>query len=180
MNFVTLTDGDSNNLWVRSGVDVEDRYLRGHRIMVDVDGKKIEVPARSYGREGLKVTGSLIKAIEAMGCSTANYFIAWDNRDVNGCLRQALTYNGWNDDYRPEFNKLKRDIRSNGVAVIDENLGYQRRFILTQNANMQGEIEDLDVDSGMTAKKIAKAFGKSNGSKKKSRVVTQKFAELIA
>ena len=181
MNFVTLTDGDSNNLWVRSGVDVEDRYLRGHRIMVDVDGKKIEMPARSpYGREGLKVTASLIKAIEAMGCSTANYFIAWDNRDVNGCLRQALTYNGWNDDYRPQFNKLKRDIRSNGVAVIDENLGYQRRFILTQNANMQGEIEDLDVDSGMTAKKIAKAFGKSNGSKKKSRVVTQKFAELIA
>ena len=181
MNFVTLTDGDSNSLWVRSGVDVQDRYLRGHRIMVDVDGKKVEMPARSgYGRDALKVTAALIKSIEQMGCSTSNYFIAWDNRDLNGCLRQALTVNGWNDDYRPQFNKLKRDVRNNGVAIIDDNLGYQRRFILTQNANMQGEIEDLDVDSGMSAKKIAKAFGKSNGSKKKSRVVTQKFAELIA
>ena len=180
MNFVTLTDGDSNSLGVRAGNDVQDRFLRGNRIMVDVDGKKIEMPTRAYGREGLKVTALLIKAIENMGCSTANYFVAWNNYDLNGCLRQALTTNGWNDDYRLEFNKLKRDIRNNGVAVIDNNLGYQRRFILTKNENMNGEIDDLEVDNGMTAKKIAKAFGKSNGSKKKSRVVTQKFAELIA
>jgi len=32
----------------------------------------------------------------------------------------------------------------------------------------------------MTVSKIAKAFSKSNGSKKKSKVLTQKFAELVA
>ena len=180
MNFVTLTDGDSNNLYAQSGVDAT-RPLRARNLAVEVNGKKIMMPARTYGREGQQITASLVKAIEAMGCSTMNYFIAYNNYDLNGAIRQAITDGGWNDNYRGDFNKAKRDVRGKGVAVFDDNLGYQRRFILpVQTKAMQGEIEDLEVDSGMTAKKIAKAFGQSNGSKKKSRVITQKFAELVA
>jgi hypothetical protein len=180
-NFVTLTDGDSNNLYVQQGIDLADRYVRANSIVVDVNGKKIKVPSRTYGAAALQVTAGLVKAIEAMGCTTMNYFIAYNNYDLNGAVRQAVTEGKWQADYRPRFNSAKRDIRNKGVAIFDENLGYNRRFILpVQTKAMQGEIEDLAVSNDMTAKKIAKAFGQSNGSKKKSRVLTQKFAELIA
>ena len=181
MNFVTLTDGDSNSIHAIGGNDTDGRYLRGREMVIDVNGKKMKSAVRVYGREGLNVTANLVKEIEKMGCSTMNYFIASRNYDVNGAVRQAITAGGWNDNYRGDFNAAKRDIRNTGVAVFDNNMGYQRRFILlSESASMQGEIDDLEVDSGMTAKKIAKQFGKSNGSKKKSRVITQKFAELVA
>jgi hypothetical protein len=181
MNFVTLTDGDSNGLHFMPGSDVEGRYLRGSEVAVDINGKQVKVPVRSYGADGLKVTSSLVKAIEDMGCTTMNYFVAYSNYDLNGAIRQAVTEGKWLPDYRSRFNSAKRDIRGKGVAIFDENLGYNRRFILpVQTKAMQGEIEDLEVSNDMTAKKIAKEFGKSNGSKKKSRVLTQKFAELIA
>jgi len=180
-NFVTLTDGDSNSLYIQQGVDLQDRYVRASNVIVEVNGKTIKMPARTYGREGLQVTASLVKAIEAMGCTTMNYFIAYNNYDVNGAVRQAVTQGEWVADYRPRFNAAKRDIRNKGVAIFDDNLGYQRRFILpVQTKAMQGEVEGLEVNGEMTAKKIAKAFGQSNGSKKKSRVLTQKFAELVA
>ena len=181
MNFVTLTDGDSNSIHAIGGNDTDGRYLRGREMVIDVNGKKIKSAVRVYGREGLNITANLVKEIEKMGCSTMNYFIARGNSDLNGAVRQAITIDGWNDNYRVDFNAAKRDIRNTGVAVFDNNMGYQRRFILlSESASMQGEIDDLEVDSGMTAKKIAKQFGKSNGSKKKSRVITQKFAELVA
>lgn len=181
MNFVSLTDGDSNTLYVNAGNDVEGRYLRGNSIVIDVNGKKVETYTNVYGRNALQFTAKLVKAIEKMGCSTMNYFVTDDNYSLNGAVRQAISADGWNNNYRADFNATKRDIRNNGVAIFDNNMGYQRRFILmSQTASMQGEIDDLEVDSGMTAKKIAKQFGKSNGSKKKSRVITQKFAELVA
>jgi hypothetical protein len=116
-----------------------------------------------------------------MGCKTLNYFVCESGREVNGAVRQAVTTNGWNDNYKKETSAAKRDLRQKGCAIFDNNLGYDRRFILrSDDANMQGEIDELTVSSDMTAKKIAKAFGQSNGSKKKSRVITQKFAEIVA
>jgi len=65
------------------------------------------------------------------------------------------------------------------VAIFDNNAGYDRRFVLPAD-KMNERIDDLEVDADMTVTKIAKAFSKSNGSKKKSKVLTQKFAELVA
>jgi len=73
----------------------------------------------------------------------------------------------------------KRAVTKDGVAVLDNNYGYDRRFILL--ADKMGEtIEDLEVDADATVSKLAKAFTKSNGSKKRSKLITQKFAELVA
>jgi hypothetical protein len=60
-------------------------------------------------------------------------------------------------------------------------MGYMRRFILVNKTNaMQGKLDDFEVDDNMTTRKIASEFKKASDSKKKSRVVTQKFAELVA
>jgi hypothetical protein len=184
MNFVTLTDGDSNSICYRSGDDAQNGRLYGNAVMTEVNGKMIKMPTRTYGMNGLQITASLIKAIEKMGCTTVNYFIAQNNYDMNGVIKQAISWineGKWDPDFASKRNGIRRQLRNNGVIVLDEHLGYQRRFILQADTKeMKGEVDGLEVDSDMTAKKIAKAFSKSNGSKKKSRVVTQKFAELVA
>ena len=105
-----------------------------------------------------------------------NYFIASRGYDLNGELSRSIGYAQKGD---PEFKAKKKEIRDTGVAIFDNNAGYDRRFVLPAD-KMSADIEDLNVDSDMTVAKIAKAFNKANGSKKKSKVLTQKFAELVA
>jgi len=175
MNFVSLTDGDSNWFHVNRGDDYTSHRSYTRSYTVEINGKIVKMGGR--GNE----TATLVKEIGKMGCKTINYFVCDSNRDLNGAIRQAVTTNGWNDNYRKETSAAKRDIRQKGCAIFDDNLGYDRRFILrSDDANMKGEIDALEVSSDMTAKKIAKAFGQSNGSKKKSRIITQKFAEIVA
>ena len=174
MNFVSLTDGDSNWFHVNRGDDYTARRSYTRSYSVEINGKIVKMNGRNE-------TATLVKEIGNMGCKTLNYFVCESGREVNGAVRQAVTTNGWNDNYKKETSAAKRDLRQKGCAIFDNNLGYDRRFILrSDDANMQGEIDELTVSSDMTAKKIAKAFGQSNGSKKKSRVITQKFAEIVA
>ena len=176
MNFVALTDGDSNQLAVRGGADISG-YIRGRRYLIEVNGKMVDMGNYRGGySNGRDVTACLVKAIGNMGVTTMNYFIASRGYELNGELSRSVGYASKVD---PLFKAKKKQIRETGVAVFDNNAGYDRRFILPAE-RMNEETEDLNVDADMTVAKIAKAFSKSNGSKKKSKVITQKFAELVA
>ncbi len=175
MNFVTLTDGDSNGILPVGGDDLSRDGGYGYRyrnLSVEVNGKMVDM-GRGNRRDHTSV---LVKAIGDMGVSTLNYFIADRNYELNGELCRSLGYVYKTDS---KFREKKKEIRDTGVAVFDNNAGYDRRFVMPAD-KMSESVEDLDVDSDMTVAKIAKAFNKSNGSKKKSKVITQKFAELVA
>jgi|14_taG_2_1085336.scaffolds.fasta_scaffold03065_5 hypothetical protein len=175
MNFVALTDGDSNGILPIGGDDLSYDQGYGYRyrnLSVEVNGKMVDL-GRGNRRDH---TSSLVKAIGDMGVSTLNYFIADRNYELNGELCRSLGYVYKTDS---KFRAKKKEIRDTGVALFDNNCGYDRRFVMPAD-KMSEQIEDLDVDSDMTVAKIAKAFNKSNGSKKKSKVITQKFAELVA
>jgi hypothetical protein len=180
MNLVTLTDGDSNSLHLLGGEDIESnpsrRYSR--KTVIEVNGKAIQITdaTRGYGQQGRGHTAAFVKAIGDMGVATINYFIASRGYELNGELSRSLDYARKSDE---AFKAKKKEIRDTGVAIFDNNAGYDRRFILPAD-KMNDNIEDLEVDADMTVAKIAKAFSKSNGSKKKSKVLTQKFAELVA
>ena len=171
MNFVALTDGDSNGLSVSQGSDIKlGQRVYGGKYSIEVNGKIVEVS--SSGRD---VTAQLVEAIGDMGVTTMNYFVG-SGWQMNGEVSRALGYVSKSD---PLFKAKKKEMRDTGVALFDNNAGYDRRFIVP-NTSVDASVDDLDVDADMTTAKIAKAFSKANGSKKKSKVITQKFAELVA
>lgn len=173
MNFVTLTDGDSNSATIKRGVDYDSMRCSG-RTMVEVNGKMVEMKGGwSRSRDN---TAEFVKAITDKGVTTLNYFIAERNYELTGEICRSLGYVNKHD---PAFKAKRKEATSTGVAIFDNNVGYNRRFVVPGQA-VNADIDDLDVDADMTTAKIARAFSKANGSKKKSKVITQKFAELVA
>jgi hypothetical protein len=112
-----------------------------------------------------------------MGVNCINYFVAGRGSDVKNEI--FASFEGWTA--RSVVNEARKDIRKNGVHILDENCGYNRRFIMMGGTDeLDGNVAEVEVSSDMSAAKIAKAFGKASDSKKKSRLVTQKFAEIVA
>lgn len=178
MSLITLTDGDSNYLRVAKGEDYyaqdDGLHQRGRTKAQVKVGKRSVSDVKQWG-DNRNTTAKFVELIRSMGVTCVNYFICSNSYELNGELRRA---SGWIDE---DIKAARKAIRKDGAAIFDENNGYNRRFVIDgRNAALSGEIDELDVDSDMTATKIAKAFSKSNGSKKKSRLVTQKFAEMVA
>jgi hypothetical protein len=170
MTFITLTDGDSNPLNPNRGVDISGQGRIAREYVVNVRGNKVDCNG-VYGRD---VTAKFIKEIEKTGVTTVNYFVCNSHYDFNSEIIRSV-------DTSRDLRAYKSELSKNGCVVLDDNMGYMRRFILVNKTNaMQGKLDDFEVDDNMTTRKIASEFKKASDSKKKSRVVTQKFAELVA
>ena len=171
LNLITLTDGHSDTAHMIYGADY-DGGLRQRELVVPVNGKNVTLP---YGwGQYREQTGRLLKAIAGNDVTTANFFIC-DRRDFR---QEQYAILAW--DHAAQ-KKAKSDMTKNGVWIVENDSGYDRRFImLDKSASMSGETEELEIDSGATPAQIARAFKKHSGSKKGNRVVTQKFAELVA
>jgi hypothetical protein len=84
-------------------------------------------------------------------------------------------------DDSPERTKLYNSIIKSGVWVTDNTDGYDRRFVVINGSDkMSGSTGEFQTQEDATPAQITKAFKKFSGSKKGNRVLTQKFAELIA
>lgn len=175
MSLITLTDGDSNYFQIRYGADYNRERGSGRGSSCQVKVGKRNISGVSQWGDGRNTTAKCVELVRSMGVTCVNYFICSNSYELNGELRRAT---GWIDE---KIKEARKDVRKDGAAIFDENCGYNRRFIIDgRGSEMEGQVDDLEVDSDMTAAKIAKAFSKSNGSKKKSRLVTQKFAEMVA
>jgi hypothetical protein len=173
LNLITLTDGHSDTASMVYGADYDS--VVGHRqrqLVVPVNGKNITL---EYGwGQYREQTAAILKAIAGNDITTANFFIC-DRRDFR---QEQYAILAWNHAAQ---KKAKSDMSKNGVWIVENNSGYDRRFImLDKSASMSGETEELEIDSSATPAQIARAFKKHSGSKKGNRVVTQKFAELVA
>lgn len=184
MNLVTLTDGDSNYPHTTYGNDLysrrNDAQDRGERFdvpdeyYVNIDGKTVEYSGRRYyGGNSRQFTSSILDVIKGMGVTTLNYYVAERAKDFTYQVRGMF---GWDDTI---LRAARKELREKGVYTVDNQFGYSRRFVL-MNEQVDAEVEELEVNSSMTAAQAARAFKKSSSSKKKSRVITQKFAEIVA
>jgi len=173
MNLITLTDGDSNPIRHQSGKDVENQD-RGwaKRYVMNVKGKQIELASR-YGYDSSN-TSKLLNAVAGKKVQTANFFIC-SRRDFKTEQYRLLP---WDTTAQ---RKAQKDMKDNGVWIMDDADGYDRRFIMVdKSASMSGENDEFQVDAEATPAQIARAFKKFSGSKKGNRVITTKFAELVA
>ena len=171
LNLITLTDGHSDTASMVYGADY-DGFSRQRQLVVPVNGKNVTL---DYGWGSYREqTAALLKAITGNDITTANFFIC-DRRDFRSEQYAILAWN------HAAQKKAKSDMTKNGVWIVENNSGYDRRFImLDKSSSMSGETEELEIESTATPAQIARAFKKHSGSKKGNRVVTQKFAELVA
>ena len=80
-----------------------------------------------------------------------------------------------------EQRAARKELKDTGALIIDGDIGYDRRFIIIDKGrSLSGQTDDLEVDSDATPAQIARAFKKFSGSKKNNRIVTKKFAEMVA
>ena len=170
LNFVTLTDGESDSIHMKSGLDTPGRGRRTY--VMNIKGKNVSLSwGYSAGREN---TATLIRAVTGPNVKTANFFIC-TRRDFKS---EQYTILPWDRTAQAEARK---EMTKTGVWVVENESGYDRRFIMIdKSASMSGENDELEIDSSATPAQIAKAFKKHSGSKKGNRVVTKKFAELVA
>ena len=169
MNLITLTDGESNP--VRSVAGIDGSYSREY--MMEIKGKKINLEA-SYWGEHVANTKAILEAVTGPNITTANFFIC-SRRDFKKELYRVLPY-----DVRAQ-DEARKSMTKDGVWIKNDCNGYNRRFVIVDSSNkMTGQSDDFEIAEKATANQIAKAFSKFSGSKKGNRVVTQKFAELVA
>jgi hypothetical protein len=169
LNFIALTDGASNGsvIYNSHGGPVS----HTDKVMVEVNGKYVEVSTDRYGKKRKVTTENLLAAISDRGVKTVNFFVC-QKREARGVLnRSGFTW--------MESKEKAREMFSKGLLVLDKNDGYDRRFIIP-NTSLKDDTVDLNFNEDASTKAIAKAFAKSSGSKKSSRLLTQKFSEIIA
>ena len=169
MNLITLTDGESNP--VRSVAGIDGSYSREY--MMEIKGKKINLESTYWGEHVIN-TQKILEAVTGPNITTANFFIC-SRRDFKKELYRVLPY-----DVRAQ-DEARKSMTKDGVWIKNDCNGYNRRFVIVDSSNkMTGQSDDFEIAEKATANQIAKAFSKFSGSKKGNRVVTQKFAELVA
>ena len=169
MNLVTLTDGESDQVYSKQGIDTE---WGSREYTMNIRGKRVDI-SMGWGA-GRTNTAKLLNAATGPNVTTANFFIC-DRRDFKHELYTILPYK------HAAQQVVRKEMTKNGVWVVESESGYDRRFIMIdKSSSMSGETEELEIESTATPAQIARAFKKHSGSKKGNRVVTKKFAELVA
>jgi hypothetical protein len=169
MNLVTLTDGESDQVYSKQGIDTE---WGSREYTMNIRGKRVDI-SMGWGA-GRTNTAKLLNAATGPNVTTANFFIC-DRRDFKHELYTILPYK------HAAQQVVRKVMTKNGVWVVESESGYDRRFIMIdKSSSMSGETEELEIESTATPAQIARAFKKHSGSKKGNRVVTKKFAELVA
>jgi hypothetical protein len=169
MNLVTLTDGESDQVYSKQGIDTE---WGSREYSMNIRGKRVDI-SMGWGA-GRTNTAKLLNAATGPNVTTANFFIC-DRRDFKHELYTILPYKS------AAQQVVRKEMTKNGVWVVESESGYDRRFIMIdKSSSMSGETEELEIESTATPAQIARAFKKHSGSKKGNRVVTKKFAELVA
>ena len=189
LNLVTLTDGESDRANYIRGIDTQDRRSGDFRGAITKVGRtEVAFPTRMYDhKSNVRFTRDLVSTLsKEYGVRTINYFIT-DSYAVRDLTARDVVDHGPDGYDWIKVGEVSKKIRSeanrNGVYVNDNKArsGYDRQFILIQKGdNIAVSVEDLDVPDGASAAKLAKAFTKFGDSKKKSRILTKKFAEIVA
>jgi len=159
LNFITLTDGYGDKLQINFGKDIIGRPNVQNSI-IDILGMKIVQPI-TYGCYGNNNGSAFLEGIRKMGIRTVNYHIIAEYQ-----IKQVIKNK---DEAEIATAKYKKE----GYFVLDNVDGYDRRIftgIALQNNTNCAEEDDA----------FAESFTNSMFSKKLSRLIATKFAEIIS
>ncbi len=168
MNLVVLTDGDSNPPALFHGSDsnfvskaLNKKVVIGDKI-VDLSMKRDD-------------TERLVKSITDMNVKTINYHLI-DSRSKY-VLNQAFDWENLESD---PVKLAQKNLKTDGVVVFDNNKGYSRRFLVSTKVMNAAADAELEIHGDANFKQAAKALTKFGNAKQKSRLLSQKFADVIS
>jgi hypothetical protein len=168
MNLVVLTDGDSNPPALYHGSD-STFVSNAHNKKVVVADKIIELGMMRDDTE------RLVKSITDMNVKTINYHLI-DSRSKY-VLNQAFD---WENLASEPVMTAQKNLKTEGVVVFDNNKGYSRRFLISTKVMNNAADAELELNGESNFKQAAKAFTKFGNAKQKSRLLSQKFADVIS
>jgi ACT domain-containing protein len=168
MNLVVLTDGDSNPPALFHGSDSTFVSKALNKKVVVAD-KIIELGMKRDDTE------RLVKSITDMNVKTINYHLI-DSRSKH-VLNQAFD---WENLASETVMTAQKNLKTEGVVVFDNNKGYSRRFLISTKVMNAAADAELEIHGDVNFKQAAKALTKFGNAKQKSRLLSQKFADVIS
>lgn len=193
MNVVFLTDGDNTGSGDIIPIDSTTTGLYGKKIVVDHGGTNV-ILKKGDTREN---TCAHAKALRDQGMRLFNFFVSTSDSSIREEIKKSLAGTEAGRYFAPskheydqkELNALMRQMRNEGVASLDENYGFTRRFFLIANdpqaKRMLGVAKNKGKNGGkisadMNTQKVAKSFSEKNKQRKHGRILAQKFCEIVA
>ena len=193
MNLIVLTDGAGDRVQTMHGVDLAhmpeakswdqmwfDPIRNAESTYLDFRGNqmKVNLKDRDFGKSPESLQVALLKNIkEEFGATVCHYFVADTAKEYRWAIqRTGVEYY--------DLPKTVQDSRKKGAFIVDNDLGYDRRFILEARGDVlkrrDASDDAVEVNGEMSAAQIASAFKKSSNGRSKQRFFSQKFAEMIA
>ena len=177
VNTVFLTDGEGNK-WT-AVADGYGRYLwsaqgygsKNQRLVIRDPITKHEVTVATMSDNEL--TSAYIKLLKIRtGCNIIGFYVL-----------PGRSFGYVASKYMPDLDsvhveKMKKDFRSNKFQVIT-NGGFDEYYLLRSEGLDTDEDSEFEVEESASLKKIASQFNKFSSSRKSSRVVLNRFIDLI-
>ena len=155
-------------------------------VLSDGAGSNIHAGGGSYGRNkmftdpktrktyacGRDETDAIISAIkDRTGVKCLGFYLLRKLRDV-------AYSNYFSDKQRADWHNIEGDFKKDG-CVIANATAYNEYYIIKSNQKVANTgIEDLNEDASFT--KIKNAFIKSSGNRKSSRIILNRFIDMIS
>jgi len=178
VNTVFLTDGEGNK-WT-SIADGTGRYLwsaqgyssKNQRLVIRDPITKYEVMLSTMTDNEL--TSAYIKLLKVRtGCNIIGFYIL-PGRQISYVASKYMP-----DLDTVSVEKMKKEFRSNKFQVIT-NGGFDEYYLLRSEGLDTDDDSEFEVDESASLKKIASQFKQFSSSRKSSRVVLNRFIDLIA
>lgn len=175
VNTVFLTDGEASQfIAISDGKGAyQNNSYRKQRTVIRDPISKYEVMVNDPNKEK-NLTTAYIELLKARtNCNIVGFYIL-SGRNFSGIVPNFYP------NLKPhEYEKLKKDFRSDKYSVVTT-AGFDEYYLIrSENLDTDEDIE-FEVKEDATMRNIASAFSKFSSSRKTSRVVLNRFIELIA
>jgi hypothetical protein len=175
VNTVFLTDGEASQyIAISDGAgSYQNNIYHKQRVVIRDPISKYEVMVNDPSKE-TKLTTAYIELLKARTkCNIVGFYIL-SGRNFSGVIPNFYP------DLKPhEYDKLRKDFRSDKYSVVTT-AGFDEYYLIrSENLDTDEDIE-FEVKEDATMRNIASAFSKFSSSRKTSRVVLNRFIELIA
>lgn len=185
LSFITLTDGEGACLMDNDNFALKSRRVLGPNN--EYYTKKAflhdEITKKNYPLLWSDShTEALLDVIKnRVGCTVLGFYIfKYTQRNLSNAYHNNTSHEKRSAGYFWTIvDELKKKIRDNGYASLDDT-SYDDLFLVPTKSLTIDDSEELNITDDMSAAKIATQMKKMFGSKKKSRLLLNKFIEMIA
>ena len=176
MNFVTLTDGDTNRVSVYRRRDIDNNTLTDTRnYQMPIDKKLVKFHHSDVCKSILE------NMSKQLGTNNIGFFIADDARSMANRHQHAFDDNSKLNRWDWERSDMNKEFRNNRCLHVSDTLGYDDYYILKDGKNnLSTDADEFDATAEDSKGKVTTQFKKYSKSKKTNKVLMTKLGKAVA